>query len=82
MVALSLDVCIKPEKVVCPRDVLIPHFKPIPILLLISTFGANTDTADTTDIFYLMSTSNKSFCKQYQRMYLVNLAFYCILNFF
>ena len=33
-------------------------------------------------LFYLLSINNKSFCKQYQRMYLVNLAFYCILNIF
>ena len=57
------------------RDVLTPHFKPILILLPIPAFKADTDT------FYLLSTSNKSFCKQYQRMYLVNLTFYYILNF-
>ena len=34
-------------------DVPIPHFKPIPILLPIPTFRADTDTdtADTTDTF-------------------------------
>ena len=57
------------------RDVLIPHFKPIPILL-IPAFRADIDTVDTTDTFYVLSASNKSFCKQYQRLYLVNLAFY------
>ena len=63
------------------RDVPTPHFKPISILLPIPAFRADTDTDNTTDTFYLWSTSNKSFCKQYQRMYLVNLAFYYILNF-
>ena len=33
------------------RDVPIPHFKPIPILLPIPAFRADTDTADTTDTF-------------------------------
>ena len=35
------------------RDVPIPYFKPIPILLPIPAFRANTDTdsADTTDTF-------------------------------
>ena len=33
------------------RDVPIPHFKPIPILLPIPPFRANTDTADTTNTF-------------------------------
>ena len=64
------------------RDVPIPHFKLMLILLPTPAFRADTDTADTTDIFYLLSTSTKSFCKQYPRMYLVNLAFYRILNFF
>ena len=63
------------KRVVISRDV------PTPILLPIPAIRADTNTADTTDSFYLLSTSNKSFCKQYQRMYLVNLAFYCILNF-
>ena len=33
-------------------------------------------------LFHLLSTINKSFCKQHLRMYLVNLAFYCIFEFF
>ena len=33
------------------RDVPIPHFKPIPILLPIPAFRADTDTADTTNTF-------------------------------
>ena len=49
------------------KDVPIPHFKPILILLPIPVFRA-----DTTDAFYLLTTSNKSFCKQYQRMYRVS----------
>ena len=67
---------------VVTSDVPIPHFQPIPILLPIPAFRADTDTADTPDTFYLLSTINKSLCKQHKRMYLVNLAFYCILNFF
>ena len=63
---------------ICIRDVPIPHFKQIRI----PAFRADTDTSDTTDTFYLLITSNESFCKQYQRMYLINLAFYSILNFF
>ena len=47
------------------RDLPIPYFKLIPILLPIPAFRANTntDTADTTDNFYLSSTTSKSFCK-------------------
>ena len=36
---------------VVSRDVPMPHFKPIPILLPIPPFRADTDTADTTDTF-------------------------------
>ena len=42
---------ISQEVVVIARDVPIPHFKPIPILLSIPAFRVNTDTADTTDTF-------------------------------
>ena len=37
--------------VVMARDVPIPHFKPIPILLPIPAFRADTDTANTTNTF-------------------------------
>ena len=39
------------QNLVQTRDVPIPHFKLIPILLLIPPFRADTDTANTTDSF-------------------------------
>ena len=39
------------NELVINRDVLIPHFKLIPILLPIPPFRADTNTTDTTDTF-------------------------------
>ena len=70
------------DKVVLYSDVLIPNFKPILIVLLILAVRVDLILPIPPILFHLLSTINKNFCKPHQRMYLLNLACYCILNFF